>query len=450
MKKVFLLLALSLAFRPGQAQVYTGLQSMDPARYNALPSNLPSVTKDKLPLIVDLSATLPPVGSQSPQNSCVAWAIAYAAQSHYAKSSFQNWNYITANGQLNPAAVFSPSYLYNQINGGQDNGSNFYTALTLLKDQGVSTMRTMPYTHFLQQPSEEARAEAARFKIKSFRRLGELMDPVLDAKDQLAQGHPVIINAKTDLTYFDRGFSNNRPSPYVWGSVGNVRYGLNHALLVVGYNDQMQAFKFVNSWGTQWGDQGFGWISYNNYNRVVVESFTMIPSFGEQPVTPSVVNEEKNKVDQSDINNGLNFFLTNVSHMNTNTHPYVPMNDMYMTINGMLSIPPGSGSSGRVVIYFYLLMPDGSRVPIQSLAPEMSLPNGNIITGTPPLPLNNNPINNLPWYAQIKYSAFNLRKGYNPPYSTRPITYNVVAQPALLIDNYPVRLGQPFNFPITF
>jgi hypothetical protein len=450
MKKAFLLLALSFVFHPGYTQIYTGLKSMDPAQYRALPSNLPSVTKDKLPQIVDLSSTLPPVGDQSPQKSCVAWAIAYAAQSHYAKSGFREWNYLTANGQLNLAAVFSPSYLYNQINGNMDEGSDFYRALNLLKAQGVSTMRTMPYTHFLRQPSEEARAEAARYKIKSFRRLGEMMDPVLDAKDQLAQGHPVIINAVTDLTYLENGYSNGRPSPYVWSTVGYVKQGLNHALLVVGYNDQMQAFKFVNSWGTIWGDRGFGWISYNNYNRVVVESFTMIPSFGENPGTPSIVYEEKSKVDQSDINSGLNFFLTNVSHMNTTTHPYVAPNDMYMTIKGMLSIPQASGFSGRVVIYFYLLMPDGSRIPIKSIAPEMSLPNGNIITGTPPLPLNNSPINNLGWYAQIKYSAFNLRRGFNPPYSVNPITYNVVAEPALLIDNYPVRLGQPFNFPITF
>jgi hypothetical protein len=450
MKKVISLLALSFLFHHGNAQIYTGLQSMDPAAYQALPSNLPSVTKDKLPLLVDLSPTLPPVGSQSPQNSCVAWAIAYAAQSYYARSGFKDWNYITPNGQLNFAAVFSPSYVYNQINGGQDNGSNFYTALNLLKEQGVATMRSMPYTHFQQQPSEEARAEAARYKIKSFRRLGEIMDPVLDAKDQLAQSHPVIINAKTDLTYFDNGFSGNRPSPYVWSQVGNVRYGLNHALLVVGYNDQLQAFKFINSWGTTWGDHGYGWISYNNYNRVVVESFTMIPSFGEGRATNEVVYSEKQKIDQADVNNGFNFFLTNVAHMNTRSHPYVAPNDLYMTVNGSLSIPGGSGNTGQVVIYFYLIAPNGSKIPIKSVTPAMSLPNGNLITFTPPLPLNNNTINNLGWYAQIKYSAFNLRRGFNPPYSTTPITYNIMAEPALLIDNYPVRAGQPFYFPITF
>jgi len=33
-------------------------------------------------------------------------------------------------------------------------------------------------------------------------------------------------------------------------------------MLLVGYSDERQAFKLMNSWGTKWGDGGFGWISY--------------------------------------------------------------------------------------------------------------------------------------------------------------------------------------------
>ena len=35
-----------------------------------------------------------------------------------------------------------------------------------------------------------------------------------------------------------------------------------HAVLIVGYNESKQAFRIVNSWGTTWGDKGYGWMSY--------------------------------------------------------------------------------------------------------------------------------------------------------------------------------------------
>lgn len=89
-------------------------------------------------------------------------------------------------------------------------------------------------------------------------------------------------------------------------------------------------------------------------------------------------------------------------------------------------------------------------MPIKSLYTYASLPNGNIVTSTPPLFLNNSSIINLAWYADLRYVAFNLQRGFNPPFSFTPYNYNVIAEPALLIDNYPVRKGMPFVFPVAF
>ena len=36
-----------------------------------------------------------------------------------------------------------------------------------------------------------------------------------------------------------------------------------HAVVVVGYDDQRSAFKIANSWGTDWGIGGYGWIDYD-------------------------------------------------------------------------------------------------------------------------------------------------------------------------------------------
>lgn len=45
-----------------------------------------------------------------------------------------------------------------------------------------------------------------------------------------------------------------------------------HAMLVVGFSDSQNAFKVVNSWGTDWGNNGFVWIDYMAFENVTDET----------------------------------------------------------------------------------------------------------------------------------------------------------------------------------
>jgi cathepsin L len=57
--------------------------------------------------------------------------------------------------------------------------------------------------------------------------------------------------------------------------LGNYRGGvfnerdldtINHAVLLIGWDDQKQAWLVKNSWGEDWGEKGFGWIKYGSNN----------------------------------------------------------------------------------------------------------------------------------------------------------------------------------------
>ncbi|WP_413294453.1 C1 family peptidase [Bdellovibrio sp. HCB185ZH] len=40
-----------------------------------------------------------------------------------------------------------------------------------------------------------------------------------------------------------------------------------HAVLLVGYNTELKAFMFKNSWGPNWGDRGYGYVTFDHVNE---------------------------------------------------------------------------------------------------------------------------------------------------------------------------------------
>ena len=36
-------------------------------------------------------------------------------------------------------------------------------------------------------------------------------------------------------------------------------------MVVIGYDDGLEAFEVLNSWGTHWGNNGFVWIKYKDF-----------------------------------------------------------------------------------------------------------------------------------------------------------------------------------------
>lgn len=87
----------------------------------------------------------------------------------------------------------------------------------------------------------------------------------------------------------------------VYDANGGQSYG-GHAMTIVGYDDNKKsksgkkgAFKLQNSWGTNWGDKGYGWVSYSILAKVGQETYAIIDEPAPQNTpTPTVsVNPTK-------------------------------------------------------------------------------------------------------------------------------------------------------------
>jgi hypothetical protein len=243
----------------------------------------------QLPVSVDLTPYLPPIGNQGNYGTCVAWAAGY-----YAKTATEAiaGRYTTA--QLsNLAYHISPRDLFTAIpngkKGGGCDGTDFLSALNILQSRGAATLSTAPYTNLgdcsqATAPTSWA-TDAAKHKIAAYRTIDATANAI---KQALANKSPVIFGAKTTVE-FDGWNTANVLSTGTYGPKSG-----GHAMAIVGYDDKKGvggAFRVVNSWGTNWGNKGFVWVDYNymvskfNTNKgyyVMTE-----PASKTQPTTPT-------------------------------------------------------------------------------------------------------------------------------------------------------------------
>ncbi|MCB1138478.1 MAG: hypothetical protein KDK25_03600 [Leptospiraceae bacterium] len=244
-----------------------GFQPTSPAAMRSVPLAPSTQIRHRgLPSSVDLSSRMPPVGNQGQQASCVAWAVAYAAKS-YQERVERNWQYDSPFQGGSGQRVFSPAYVYNQINGGNDNGSVIDDAMRVAVTQGISPWATMPYNQndFRSQPSSRARQDAQNYKARNYKRIPGTNTEAIKA--ELAGGNPVVFGIPVDDAFYNLGAQ-------VYDRQSGRNYG-GHAMTLVGYDDNKRspngdvgAFKLINSWSTSWGDRGYGWISYNMWKRL--------------------------------------------------------------------------------------------------------------------------------------------------------------------------------------
>ena len=123
----------------------------------------------------------------------------------------------------------------------------------------------------------EAQVQAAwEYRIARWMRVN--VQSVAEMKAQLARGFPVIagMNFYQSLVDWTGGGVYKREIAEAGHNVGG------HALLVVGFADQLKAFKVLNSWGKSWGDGGYAWIDYATFQRMTEEGYVTIDIFLQQ------------------------------------------------------------------------------------------------------------------------------------------------------------------------
>jgi len=219
----------------------------------------------RLPPSVDLRPLCPPVVDQGNLGSCTANALAGALgflelQEQKAGDTGDAEEFGTPG-----FTAFSRLFIYwneRVIEGDptEDNGAQLRDGITSLATTGACSETFWPYNvaFAFKQPIPATFTQAANHKISSYQSLNG-SDPVA-LKSCLASGYPFVFGFQVFESFESESVANNgivpMPSPAEECQGG-------HAVMCVGYNDATQTFTVRNSWGADWGDEGYFHLPYS-------------------------------------------------------------------------------------------------------------------------------------------------------------------------------------------
>ncbi len=174
--------------------------------------------------------------------------------------------------------IFSPTAshaLIKQIDGTLDfeEGSTSWWAMRVGKGWGSILKKDYDFSlqdasrehikEFLKKPIPQGALDnALRFRSSTYERLNSVQDII-----RVLPYSPTVLCFK----YFKGMYtapSGLVPLPKIWHKSKG-----NHSVMIGGYDPKRKIIKFLNSWGIEWGDRGWGYLHYKYVDRYMVEAW---------------------------------------------------------------------------------------------------------------------------------------------------------------------------------
>ena len=244
-------------------------------------------SSDELPSSFSMEKYCPSIRTQD-GSSCVGWAVAYSA----ASITYNVVNNITDIDEkfIN---TFDPYYVYSSIKSSDakclgadcECGTHIYEALDLVVNYGLKKMYVSPElkcSSTLTTPAlRNIKDRTQYYTLDKYALLTEYnelsngdYEVIVDIdflKGALTFNVPIIAGIGVSEEFGKLGASNSLYEPF------NSKDAGGHAVTVVGYDDYKYggAFRIMNSYGNEWGDNGFFWMTYKDFTDKVNSAWVM-------------------------------------------------------------------------------------------------------------------------------------------------------------------------------
>ena len=239
-----------------------------------------------LPAAVDLRPWCAPIEDQRSLGSCTANA-GIGMVEYFERRAFGK--------HIDASRLFLYKVTRNLLGWTGDTGAYLRTTMAALALFGAPSERYWPYTdvspNFDLEPSAFCYAFAQNYQSIRYYRLDPLGTVATDVLDKIKQwltaGFPSVFGFTVYSSYTQSRLTGEFPYP----TGGEAVVG-GHAVVAVGYDDAKHirntnpgaadtvgALMIRNSWGTGWGDAGYGWLPYDYVlNYLAVDWWTLIKS----------------------------------------------------------------------------------------------------------------------------------------------------------------------------
>ena len=221
-------------------------------------------TNSSLPIAIDYTLEMSRVKSQGDLGACVGFAVAAMKEWQENKEHIKEVKEGKKDHRKGKEYDYSEAWIYwncKKIDSWPgEEGTSIRAAMYVLNRIGVPTEKAWPYSDNkldIGNPAHWSTLIAKWALIGTYYKVNN----VEEAKIALFKDGPFIMGI---FCFYDFFFPVNG---FIKDPLdGEQCYG-GHAVCVVGFDDKTRRIKFKNSWSKYWGQSGYGYISYDYFNK---------------------------------------------------------------------------------------------------------------------------------------------------------------------------------------
>ena len=164
----------------------------------------------------------------------------------------------------------SPDFI--ELNLGQEKEYTLKESFSFLSETGTVSAAIMPYESATIPNSVFA---SEKYKIANFLHIfrSEMKSrmKIFEVKKALMRGNPVLIEMQ-----IPEEFKDLKNTKY-WTPVNEKPVETN-TFVIVGFDQDLESFEILSSYGSEWGRNGYLWVEYEDLAKFATDGYVMVPN----------------------------------------------------------------------------------------------------------------------------------------------------------------------------